>query len=98
MYFPVMLYWPQEARKRFPCFIMRRNKHEPALLLCNTVDAVANYAFEMYEVLGGWERGEKQMHALVTREAREKIGCLIDKCKEADSKALSLLKELLMKL
>lgn len=52
-------------------------------------------AHKMYGVLGGWERSEEQMKVFATREAREKIGKLIDKCKAADEKALALLKELL---
>ncbi len=49
----------------------------------------------MYETLGGCERGEKQLQALITREARIQIGHLIDACKAADEKALGLLQELL---
>lgn len=51
-------------------------------------------AHKMYQLLGGWERGEKQMQALAQRETRVEIGKLIDKCKAADEKALSLLTEL----
>ena len=52
-------------------------------------------AHNMYRLLGGWERGEKQMQALAERETRVEIGKLIDKCKAADEKALALLHELL---
>lgn len=48
----------------------------------------------MYEALGGWERGEKQMKAFASREVRVEIGGLIDKCKAADEKALDLLQKL----
>ncbi|NLT15137.1 MAG: helix-turn-helix transcriptional regulator, partial [Clostridiales bacterium] len=57
--------------------------------------ASATGAHRMYETLGGWERGEKQMRALATREVRVQIGRLIDACKAADEKALGLLQELL---
>ena len=49
----------------------------------------------MYQVLGGWERGEKQIQALASREIREKIGYLIDECKAIDEKAWLLLQDLL---
>ena len=49
----------------------------------------------MYEALGGWERGEKQMQALPSREVRIEIGKLINKCKVADEKVSGLLQELL---
>ena len=54
----------------------------------------ATCAHEMYEALGGWERGEKQMRTFASREARVAVGRLIDKCKAADEKALGLLLEL----
>lgn len=57
--------------------------------------ASATCAHKMYETLGGWERGEKQMQALATREVREEIGRMIDTCKAADEKALELMRELL---
>lgn len=56
---------------------------------------VATCAHKMYQLLGGWERGEKQMQALARRETRIEIGKLIDKCKAADEKALGLLIDLL---
>jgi AraC-like DNA-binding protein len=52
-------------------------------------------ALKMYQVLGGWERGEKQIQALASREIREKIGYLIDECKAIDEKAWLLLQDLL---
>jgi len=64
-------------------------------LIAEQFAETAAYAHEMYDVLGGWERGERQLQTFATREAREKIGSLIDKCKAADEKALNLLKELL---
>ena len=51
-------------------------------------------AQKMYDVLGGYERGEKQMQILATREARVEIAGLIDQCKAADKKALALLQAL----
>ena len=56
--------------------------------------ASATCAHRMYETLGGWERGEKQMQALARRDVRETIGRLIDECKTADEKVLDLLREL----
>jgi len=55
----------------------------------------ATNALKMYEVLGGYERGEKQMQLFATREVRLEIGKLIDQCQAADEKALDLLQELL---
>lgn len=49
---------------------------------------------EMYQVLGGWERGEKPMQALAEHEVRVEIGRLIDQCKAYDETGLELLKEL----
>lgn len=72
------------------------NPNQPLYkLIAEQFAETAAYAHEMYDVLGGWERGEKQLQTFATREAREKIGSLIDKCKAADEKALNLLKELL---
>ncbi|NLM61958.1 MAG: RNA polymerase subunit sigma-24 [Clostridiales bacterium] len=59
---------------------------------------VKTCAIKMYQILGGWERGEKQMQALAERENRVEIGKLIDKCKAADEKALDLLHKLLQSL
>ena len=55
-------------------------------------------AQKMFDVLGGYERGEKQMQIFATREARVKIGILIDQCKAADEKALGFLQELVKSL
>jgi len=49
---------------------------------------------KLYEALGGWDCGEKQMRALANRGTCEKIGELIDLCKAADEKALGLLRDL----
>ena len=57
--------------------------------------AAATSSHKMFDLLGGYERGEKQMKIFATREARLKIGELIDQCKAADEKALELLRELL---
>lgn len=51
-------------------------------------------AHRMFDVLGGFERGEKQMQLFAKRETREEIADLIDKCKAADEKAFGLLQEL----
>ena len=56
--------------------------------------ASAKGAHKMFDVLGGYERGQKQMQIFATREARVEIGTLIDQCKTADEKALSLLQKL----
>jgi len=55
----------------------------------------ATSAHEMFNVLGGYERGENQMKIFATREARLEIGDLIDQCKAADEKAVGLLQDLL---
>ena len=55
----------------------------------------ATSSHKMFDVLGGYERGEKQMKIFATREARLEIGNLIDQCKIADEKALGFLQELL---
>jgi len=49
---------------------------------------------KMFEALGGWERSEAQMKALLKPETRQRIATLIDECKTADEKALTLLIEL----
>ena len=54
----------------------------------------AEGAQKMYNVLGGYERGEKQMQIFATHEARIEIANLIDQCKAADAKALTLLQAL----
>ena len=56
--------------------------------------AVAMAVQKMNEALGGWERGEAQMKALLKPETRRKLGALIDAAKAADARALELLKEL----
>jgi len=55
---------------------------------------VRDGAFEMYKTLGGWCRDEKQLKALAQPEIRRKLADLIDRCKAADTEALSLLKQL----
>lgn len=55
----------------------------------------ATNAHKMHDVLGGYERGEKQMQTFATREARIEIGSLIDKCKVSDEKALRFMQGLL---
>jgi len=60
--------------------------------------ASAASSHKMFEVLGGYERSEKQMQIFAARDARIEIGNLIDQCKAADEKALGLLKELLKNL
>jgi AraC-like DNA-binding protein len=60
--------------------------------------ACASGARKMYETLGGWERGATQMKALMKSETRRKLGELIDDCKAADERTLTLLKELALKL
>ena len=42
----------------------------------------------MAEILGGWQRGEKQMLALSKPENRRKISALIAACKAEDEMAL----------
>ena len=55
--------------------------------------SVAN-AHKMFDVLGGYERGEKQMQTFATRTARLEIANLIEQCKIADEKALGFLHNL----
>ena len=54
----------------------------------------AAQAHKMFDILEGYERGERQMRLLAKREIREEIAKQIDKCKAADEKALGLLREL----
>ena len=54
----------------------------------------AVHSHKMFEVLGGYERGEKQMRIFAAREARMELGGLIDKCKAADEKALQCMRAL----
>jgi len=76
--------------------LANENQERPLFgLIAKQFEESAACAHKMYEVLGGWERGEKQMRVFATREARVEIGNLIDKCKAADEKALGLLQELL---
>ncbi len=57
--------------------------------------ACAAAAHQMYRALGGWERDEAQMDALMRRDTREKLAGLLGECQAADEKALALMKELL---
>jgi len=54
----------------------------------------ATQSHKMFDMLEGYERGEKQMQLLAKRGTREDIGNLIDKCKFADEKVLILMKRL----
>lgn len=56
--------------------------------------ACATAVHGMYEVLGGWERGEVQMAAFMRPEVRARLGELIDECRAADEDALKLMEEL----
>ena len=55
---------------------------------------VAASTHKMFETLGGWERGEAQMKAMLKPEVRRRLAELIDECKSADAEALRLLIEL----
>lgn len=57
-------------------------------------ETVKQNAYSMYNILGGWQRDEKQLRLFSETENRRKIAELIDKCKAADSEALHLLKDL----
>ncbi len=62
----------------------------------NAADAFAKVrdcALSMFTVIGGWERGEKQMKALAERSARDKLIELIKQVKEADERAYSELQK-----
>jgi AraC-like DNA-binding protein len=54
----------------------------------------AAQSHKMFDMLEGYERGEKQMQLLAQRETRIEVGNLIDKCKAADEKVLELLHKL----
>jgi hypothetical protein len=72
------------------------NQEQPLFgLIAEQFAESAACAHKMYETLGGWERGEKQMQALANRETRVEISKLINKCRSADENALGLLQELL---
>ena len=58
----------------------------------------ATQSHKMFDMLEGYERGEKQIQLLAKRETREEIGKLIDKCKAADEKALALMERLIPEL
>lgn len=45
----------------------------------------------MADLLGGYERDEKQMRNFAKSEVRQQIAALIDECKTADLKALEAL-------
>lgn len=62
--------------------------------IASKFDIVAQNAFKMYEILGGWQRNEKQLQALAKPEKRQSIAKLIDNCKVADEQALRLLQNL----
>lgn len=53
---------------------------------------------EMIPVLGGWERGEYQIHQLAKAEIRRFIGNLIDRMCDHDTAGLNLLKSLVERL
>lgn len=59
---------------------------------------VAANSCKMADLLGGWERGEKQMKAFAKPEIRKQIDALIDLCKAADEKALETLTVLYSKM
>lgn len=72
-----------------------KKPEQPLLgLIAEQFAASATAAHKMYETLGGWERGEAQMKALMKPDIRKRLGELIDDCKAADEKALVLLKNL----
>jgi len=56
----------------------------------------ATAAHKMFEILGGWERGEAQMKALQKPETRQRLAALIDECKASDEKALEILGKLVL--
>ncbi len=52
---------------------------------------VTRLVIRMTDLLGGYERNEKQMLNLAKSEVRQQIAVLIDECKTADEKALEAL-------
>jgi hypothetical protein len=55
---------------------------------------VVSNIWKMAELIGGYDRSEQQMQNLARTDVRQKTAALIDECKEADSKALDVLKQL----
>lgn len=55
---------------------------------------VVSNIWKMAELIGGYGRSEQQMQNLARTDVRQKTAALIDECKEADSKALDVLKQL----
>lgn len=49
---------------------------------------------KMAELLGGYERGEEQLHRLADAGVRQSLGRLIDRCRAADESALAAMKSL----
>lgn len=56
--------------------------------------AVYELHAKLFEVLGGWERGEAQMRQLAQSDVRKQTVQLIHQAKESDEKAYAILKQL----
>jgi len=87
-----------DGRHNAHTFFKKLAEEEPSWPLYGQIAdefaATANGVHKMFEVLGGWERGEAQMKSLQKPEVRRKLGELIDVCKAADERALTLLVKL----
>ncbi len=56
--------------------------------------AVSELQKELFEVTGGWERGESQMRQFAKTDVRQKTVQLIRIAEENDKKAFDILKQL----
>lgn len=87
-----------DGRDNAAKFFMKLADQNPAQPLFRKIadkfETVKQNAYSMYNILGGWQRDEKQLRLFSETENRRKIADLIDKCKAADSEALQLLKDL----
>ncbi len=82
------------ARKYFEK-LANQNPDQPLFKeIASRFQMVTQNAYSMYQVLGGWQRNEKQLRALAKIENRRKIAELIDKCRTADTEALHFLQKL----
>lgn len=55
---------------------------------------ISKVSAKLYEVLGGWERGEKQMRNFARADVRKRTVQLIREAKEYDEKAFAIMKQL----
>ena len=58
-------------------------------------EKVSRTVGKMTEALGGWQRGENEMRMFAKQEVRKQIAEIIYEAKNADEKALEIIKELI---